>query len=269
MKNFFLFPKDFRRNLENEIPMLNPDLEGGSFHWESGEIGILFIHGLTTTTAEVRPLAKRFKEKGFTVSGILLPGHGTTPEDLNKTHRKYWIKESEKAYLKLKAKCSTVFIAASSAGCLIALHLASKYHEINGLLLYAPAMKLAISFIKTLLLIIASPFVFSAKKIYENRNGMPWQGYKVNPLKAGIQLLKLQSETQKCLHRIYQPILIIQASLDKTVDLKSGEMISKGVQSPVCESYWMYKSNHVVILDQEFEEVLEISLDFIKTLITK
>jgi len=209
------------------------------------------------------------QSEGFTVSGILLPGHGTTPKDLNNTHRKFWIKESEKAYQKLKSKCSIVFLAASSAGCLIALNLASKYREIGGLLLYAPAMKLAISFFKTFLLILASPFVLSIKKKQDKRGGMPWQGYKVNPLKAGVQLLKLQSETHKCLHRIYQPILVIQGSLDKTIDLKSGEMIFKGVQSSVFKSYWMYKSHHVVILDEEFEDVLEISLNFVNKLITK
>lgn len=96
---------------------------------------------------------------------------------------------------------------------------------------------------------------------------MPWQGYKVNPLKAGIQLLKLQKEIQLRLCRIYQPILIIQANLDKTVDLKSGDMILQSVQSAVRESHWMEKSRHVVILDKEFEEVAEITLKFIEKLI--
>lgn len=264
MKNIFSPPIDFRSPDEKKYPILNSDLDGKSFFWEGGKIGVLFIHGLTTTTAEVRPLAKCLHDLGFTVSGILLPGHGTTPEELNRTHRKSWIKESEKEYLKLKSKCPFVFVAASSAGCLIALHLASKYKEIRGLLLFAPAMRLSISFLETLLLILASPFFFSIKKKHDQRNGMPWQGYKVNPLKAGVQLIKLQWETQKCLHKIYQPILIIQASLDKTVDLNSGDIICKGVQSFFCESHWMENSNHVIILDKEFEDVLELSLSFIK-----
>ena len=264
MKNIFSKQIDFRTSEEKKYPILNSDLEGKSFFWEGGKIGVLFIHGLTTTTAEVRPLAKCLNDQGFTVSGILLPGHGTTPEELNKTHRESWIKESEKEYLKLKSKCQFVFVAASSAGCLIALQLASKYKEIRGLILFAPAMRLAISFLETFFLVLASPFFFSMKKKFDQRNGMPWQGYKVNPLKAGVQLINLQLETHKCLHRIYQPILILQASLDKTVDLQSGDIICKGVQSSVCELYWMENAHHVIILDQEFEEVLKLSLDFIE-----
>ena len=116
-------------------------------------------------------------------------------------------------------------------------------------------------------MVLASPFVFSIKKIFEERGGMPWQGYKVNPLRAGVQLLKLQLETERNLFRIYQPILIIQANLDRTVDLRSGDMILAGVQSAVRESHWMEKSHHVVLLDKEFDEILEISLDFVKKLI--
>ena len=96
---------------------------------------------------------------------------------------------------------------------------------------------------------------------------IPWQGYKVNPLKAWVQLLKLQSETKLRLFRIYQPILIIQANLDQTVDLNSGDIIFQGVQSAVRESHWMKKSNHVVILDNEFEEVTTITLEFVKKIL--
>ena len=54
--------------------ILNPELEGGSFFWKNGETGVLLLHGLTATTAEVRPLAKSLLKEGYTVSGILLPG---------------------------------------------------------------------------------------------------------------------------------------------------------------------------------------------------
>ena len=117
---------------------------------------------------------------------------------------------------------------------------------------------------ETFILILASPFIFSVRKKHDKREGFPWQGYKVNPLKAGIELLKLQCETHKCLHKIYQPILVFQANLDKTVDLKSGEIISSGVNSSVFESHWMENSHHVIILDKEFEDVLDLSLGFLK-----
>ena len=93
---------------------------------------------------------------------------------------------------------------------------------------------------------------------------MPWQGYKINPLKTGVQLLKFQWEIKQRLCRIYQPILLIQANLDDTVDLRSGDIILRGVLCAVKELYWMEKSGHVVILEKQFEEVLNITLEFIQ-----
>ena len=253
---------------EEEGVILNPDLEGGSFFWKGGETGILLLHGLTATTAEVRPLAKCLLNEGYTVSGILLPGHGTTAENLSQTHREDWIKASEAAYIELKRECSSVIVGGESVGALLALRLASEHPEIKGLLLYAPAMRLAASFLKKFFLVMVSPFVFSVKKKFTNdREGLPWQGYKVNPLKTGVQLLKFQWEIKQVLCRIYQPILIIQANKDETVDLNSGDMILRGIQSAVKELYWMEKSGHVVILEKQFEEVLQTTLEFIKRII--
>ena len=57
-----------RKNTDSELSksakteedfILNPELEGGSFFWRGGETGVLLLHGLTSTTAEVRPFAKR------------------------------------------------------------------------------------------------------------------------------------------------------------------------------------------------------------------
>ena len=118
------------------------------------------------------------------------------------------------------------------------------------------------------LLVIASPFVFSVKKKFpKDREGLPWQGYKVNPLKTGVQLLKFQWEIKQLLCRIYQPIMLIQANLDETVDLNSGDIILRGVQSAVKELYWMKKLGHVVILEKQFEEVLQTTLRFIKKIL--
>ena len=134
-----------RKNTDSELSksakaeenfILNPELEGGSFFWKGGETGVLLLHGLTATTAEVRPLAKRLLNEGYTVSGILLPGHGTTPENLSQTHREDWIKASEEAYNELKWECSSVIVGGESVGALLALRLASDHPEIKGCLLY-------------------------------------------------------------------------------------------------------------------------------------
>jgi alpha-beta hydrolase superfamily lysophospholipase len=123
----------------------NPHLEGEPFFWEAGPLGVLLIHGFTATTAEVRPLAKILHQNGYTVSGPLLPGHYTRPEDLNRVKWQDWVAEVETALHQLQAKCPTVFVGGESTGGLLALYLAARHPEVAGILAYAPALKLSAS----------------------------------------------------------------------------------------------------------------------------
>ena len=46
------------------------------FFLEGGEHAVLLTHGFTGTPAHMRPLGEYLHAQGFTVQGILLPGHG-------------------------------------------------------------------------------------------------------------------------------------------------------------------------------------------------
>lgn len=244
------------------LALVNPHLEGDPFFWQAGITGVFLSHGLTATCAEVRPLAKRLHAAGFTVAGPLLPGHGTQPQDLNRVTWQDWARAGEETYQQLKACCQRIFIGGESMGAVLALYLASQHPEAAGVLTYAPAIKLNLSTFDTIRLRLLSPFVRWVPK--ESLDAAEnWQGYPVNPLKGAKQLLKFQVEVITRLPQINQPLLVMQGRLDTTVHPTVGEIILSGVSSKVKELYWMEKSSHVVIIDQELDEVTRISLDFL------
>ena len=86
-----------------------------------------------------------------------------------------------------------------------------------------------------------------------------WQGYPVNPLKGVLQLLAFQKAVRKLLPRIHQPLLVVQGRLDKTVHPSVGEMILQGISSPVKALHWMENSTHIVLLDQEIDEITRLT----------
>jgi pimeloyl-ACP methyl ester carboxylesterase len=73
----------------------HPELDGASFTLYGSKFpncALLFIHGFTAITVEVRSIANAFYLNGFTVSGPLLPGHGLSPQDLNRKNWQDWTK---------------------------------------------------------------------------------------------------------------------------------------------------------------------------------
>ena len=247
----------------NAAPVLiNPHLEGESFLWEAGETGILLVHGLTATTAEVRPLAKNLFQAGYTVAGPLLPGHGTTPHDCNAVRWEAWLESVEAAYEELARRCRRVFVGGESTGALLAIHLAVSHPEAAGVLAYAPAFRLAARSRELVLLRVNAPFVESVPKrtIRPREN---WQGYPVWPLKATVELLELQRVVGRLLPRLTQPLLIVQGRLDKTLAPASAPMLFERAGSQAKDLYWMEESGHVVVLERELDQIVEITLGFL------
>jgi carboxylesterase len=245
----------------------NPHLEGNPFFWEAGPTGVLLVHGFTATTAEVRPLATELHARGYTVSGPILPGHNTFPEDINNFNWRDWVEAVEGAYRELASRCDQVFIGGESTGGLLALYLAPQHPEITGLLTYAPALKLTVSPLDQIKIRLAAPFVPYLPKGNLD-DDLPWKGYTVSPLKGIIQLLKLQKQVLSRLIQIRHPVLIIQGRLDMTVDANVPQTIYNGVSSSIKEIHWMENSRHCVAIDHEFDLVFKTTLRFIERVTT-
>jgi carboxylesterase len=242
--------------------LFNPDIEGDPFFWEGGPVGVLLLHGFTATTAEVRPFAKKLLQAGCTTAGPLLAGHGTSPEELNRTPWKAWVQSAEEVYQNLKTRCEKVFVVGESAGAVIALYLAGEHPEIALLILASPALKLNLKPIQLLEVRLLAPFVKALPKGgLDGSDG--WQGYPVNPLKGVLQLLQLGKIVTSRLPLISQPVQIFLGRNDTTIDQRSGEIILNKVCSRVKELTWMENSSHCVLLDQELDQVTEKALLFI------
>ena len=131
------------------------------------------------------------------------------------------------------------------------------------MLAYAPALSLQISAWDRVRLRLLAPFVPYVPKPNSDQDTR-WQGYPVHPLKGTLQLLRLQQEVRRRLPAIHQPLLVVQGRLDRSVHASVPEEIISGVNSRLCELHWMPRSRHVVLLDEELEQVTQFTLDFLR-----
>jgi carboxylesterase len=239
--------------------LLNADLDGNSFTYEGNKIGILLIHGFTATTAEVRLLADILSVQGYSIHAPLLPGHGVTPRELNRTSYQRWLEAVEDGYSLLQQKCSTIFVAGESMGALLSLYLAIKHQEISGVICYSPAVTVRYLWISLVVRYFKAEIPKSGPS-----DKLPWKGYKVNPTKASAELYKLQKIIKNDLVKIHQPVCIFIGRKDIRISPNSGSYILDHIGSSRKEIHVLENSPHCMILAQDLPEIAKRTITFIQ-----
>jgi carboxylesterase len=247
------------------MKLVNEHLPGDPFFLPGGPLGVLLSHGWTATTAEVRLLAEFLNARGYTVSCPLLPGHGTTVQEMNRCRWQDWLSALEKAYQELSQKCQKVAVGGESMGALLTLYLSSLHPEIAAVLSNAVAITTVSPLMKRIVPLIA---LF---KEYRYRKPEPWtivddrwKGYPVEPFPAAVQLFRLQAALLPRLGLIKQPILILHGRLDTSALPESAEILYRSVSSPVKELHWLEKSHHCLLLDEEWEQAANLTAQFLE-----
>lgn len=245
--------------MNNNYFIRNPQLEGDSFFWEGSQTGILLIHGFTATTAEVRLMAEKLKEEGFTISAPLLPGHGTHPDDLNNARWPMWVESVKTAYEQLLDKCDRIYVIGESMGALLALELAAQHPEVAGICLFAPAIKVKHLWLSWLL----APFKKYLKKS-DKDDGLAWKGYNVYPVRSMVELFKLQMHTRQRLFLIDHPTFVFTGEYDRSIAPDAAQVVLDGIRAnPKCHIH-MEKSDHCILLDKELDLAYQYVTAFIK-----
>jgi len=240
----------------------NPQLDGNPFFFSGNKVGFLLIHGFTSTTTEVRLLGEKLHKDKFTVSAPLLPGHMTTPDDMNRCSWKDWYGAVEKSYLDLRKKVDIVFVGGESMGALLSLLLASNLPGISGILCYSPALMIRNIWMTHLLY----PFVKYQQK-EKKGHGLAWKGYTVFPLRAGTQLHIIQKHVSKALPGITTPIAIFQSEIDSAIDPRGADVVYNKIGSKDKEIHWFNESSHCMILDKQLDDIYAVTKKFVNRLI--
>jgi carboxylesterase len=244
-----------------------PWLEPKPFFLPAGRVGCLLIHGFTGSPPEMRPLGEYLVARGVTVSGPLLPGHGTTPQDLAATTWKQWYGCVEQAYQDLSERCSEVFVGGFSLGTLLAAHLAAN-HTLPGLVLMSPAFWLRDR--RTALVPLLRHVIRSVAKDIDPKHSdladpeayKRFWSYDVHPTAAIHQLLLLQKLARADLPNIQAPTLVIYAVRDTELG-HSGPATYAQLGAKDKEQMVMQKSGHGLVVDSECEIVFQRVFEWI------
>lgn len=102
---------------------------------------ILMVHGLTDAPFLVRDIGAFFRQQGFYVLGMQLPGHGTRPGDLLDVRWQDW-RDAHRHVLDLLAKeADELYLLGFSTGAILNIYQALLRDDIKALLLFSPAIR--------------------------------------------------------------------------------------------------------------------------------
>jgi len=230
--------------------------------------GIILVHGWSSTAYEVRRLGEFLNEKGYTVCGPMLKGHGTKPEDLENIRWEDWLSDLEKAYMEMAKEVSQIYVGGTSIGSCLAMLLAQKKKNISGLILMATPFKIRLEKLMILfakLTVRVKPF---NNKIYPPTFGssttitrlISYQRYSV---RSALETFELIKEARKNLEQITQPCFLIQSKSDHIVIPKSLEEIYNRIGSKMKKKKYIKKAYHTFISDIKNEYVFEDILNFL------
>jgi carboxylesterase len=229
---------------------------------EGGPHGALVLHGFTGCPQSVRPLAEGFAAAGFAVEMPLLPGHGTTVDDLILTGWPDWAAAAEQAYERLAARVERVVVAGLSAGGTLTAWLAVHHPEVAGIVCVNPLVGVDENLLSAVqgMLDEGTDRIDAIGGDIADPEGHE-VGYDATPLGPLLSLAEGAAAVRDELGRITCPALVLTSAEDHVVPPSNSDVLAAGLGGPV-ERVRLERSYHVATLDHDRDLIVERAVEF-------
>ena len=255
------------------------------FFEKRGEIGVLLIHGLTGTPAEMRHFGRQLSRKGLTVACPQLAGHCDSVDALKASSWEDWYRSVDKAFEALHRECKQVHVAGLSMGALLGLLLAARKKErLAGVTLLSPTFfydgwnipkwrqKLLLP------LVIYSPLrhflsweeppPYGIKdervramvaSVLENRDSRTAD--KIGHFKTPATVIReskgLIRAAKRCLGQVHRPTLVVHSLEDDMASVRNAHFVTDRIRSERVETFFVDDCYHVLTLDKRKDDIAQ------------
>jgi len=253
-----------------------PALSGAEGERANG-YGVLLVHGLLASPAELRAYGEYLVKQGYTVLGIRLKGHGTSPYALRDQRWEDWYGCVQRGFNILKVHCPRIFVAGFSTGGALALKLAAEhYPEMVGVV----AVSVPVKFVNPAFMLV--PLLHGTNKLVgwvsafegvkpfiDNEPEHSSINYRNTPVRALYELRLLIAQFDELLPQISMPTLIMYGDEDPVVSAKGAPIIMAKLGSKHKQIQAIKSHRHGIlmeniggtwrVIDDFFNELINIS----------
>ncbi|MBO3443677.1 alpha/beta fold hydrolase [Clostridium sp. CCUG 7971] len=231
---------------------------------------IIFIHGILESPNQFRPFAKLALRKGYSISAILLDGHGKSGENFANSSLKKWVKCVDEEILKWKEKYKNIILVGHSMGATLSILSYLEHREsIKAIVSISTPMHVRVK-----LNIAISSLKIALGKIDEKDmlTNHAYNAFSVERcsfltylrwLPRYIDLFNLIIRSRNSLKKVEVPMLVIHTMKDELVSHRSLKVFEKKLNSQnkiIClqnSGHFYYDEKDLDYLCNEFESFLD------------
>lgn len=249
-----------------------------------GRTGILLMHSLGGTPAELRYVAMGLARAGHTVLCPEIAGHCGSEADLAATRWQDWLASAETALDQLSASCDTVIVGGQSTGAVLALMLAARRPSVSALTLLSPTLSgngWGIPWYASLFRLVRlrsfaglfrfrlglaegvkDPRVREFLKAARARGDSAGAGLSSTPGEAIVEHRRLVTALRPMLSAVRQPTLVVHARQDDVAHLDNAWRLQAELGGAV-DMTVLDDSFHMVSIDRQRHVVLQRMTEFL------
>jgi len=220
----------------------------------------------------MRYLGSALARTGVSVRGMLLPGHGTSFEDLERVRWQDWAAAVDREVDEMSRRCRRVAVVGLSLGGLLALHTAARRPGLAAVAsLAAPLWLRGLS--RHAARLITGPLggwirklpKLAGSDVRDRRASLANPSYRAIPTRALKELLSFMRVAEAALPQIAPPVLVVHARRDHTAPVACADRIAELTTSARARRVRILpRSFHVITIDVERDVVAQEVIDFLR-----
>ncbi|HEX2688563.1 MAG TPA: alpha/beta fold hydrolase [Kofleriaceae bacterium] len=235
-------------------------------------VGVICVHGFTGSPYEMRYLGEALARTGATVRGLLLPGHGTSIDDLERIRWEDWAAAVEREVDAMSQRCRRVVVVGQSLGGLLALHVAAHRPALAAVATLAAPLWLsglsgrAVRWLTDprgrLRRRIRTLPKLGGSDVRDRRARAENPGYRAIPTRALGELLRFMQIVDAELPQIAPPVLVLHARRDHTAPVACATRIAERAHARRVRI--LPRSFHLIAIDVERDLVATEVAEFVR-----
>ena len=234
---------------------------------QNGEQAVLLLHSFTSNAKEMKYIAQRLFDEGYTVYAPNLAGHGAAPERLFASSMDHVWQGAYQAFEQLVNNgYKKIAVVGQSLGGVLGMRLANRYMACNGLaILSSPVLERPIDGLEKRVEFYSQRYLSNKGATKQELEAFLNEHFP-RPAEKMIALQQFIVSSQREMSELKQPLFLAKGMLDEAVFHESMDLIAASAQSEVIVTKRYENSGHLITLGKERDVLVEDLLGFLGSL---